>query len=133
MTDVSIPEGSVDKFLGIFSKYLAVLLEGGLAKECPVDNGDLRNSIDVSVVDGKLLVKMHEYGVYVEYGTLPHVIEAKNAKALHWKSGGKDVFAKRVNHPGTAPNPFIRRTFFSKFNSFVEQAATIAEREVNLI
>jgi len=67
------------------------------------------------------------------HNTAPHIIEAKNAKALHWKSGGKDFFAKKVNHPGTAPNPFIRRTFFSKFNGFVNQAAMIAEREVNLI
>jgi len=68
MTDVNIKEGSLDKFLGLFSKNLAILLEGGLAKECPVDNGGLRNSINVSVVNGKLLIKMYDYGVHVEYG-----------------------------------------------------------------
>jgi hypothetical protein len=67
------------------------------------------------------------------HNTAPHVIEAKPGNTLHWKSGGKDVFAKKVNHPGTMANPFIRRTFFSKFTGYVNQAALIAEKEVNLI
>lgn len=47
----------------------------------------------------------------LNHNTPPHIIRPKNGKALHWKSGGKDVFAKVVNHPGTRPNPFIRTTF----------------------
>ena len=133
MVDVNIQEGNIDKFISLFLKYLAMLLEGGMAKECPVDNGDLRNSIDVSIVNGSLIVKMHDYGIYVEYGTAPHIIEAKPGNTLHWKSGGKDIFAKRVMHPGTMANPFIRRTFFNKFNNFVGQAAIAAEKGVNVI
>jgi hypothetical protein len=68
MTDVNIPQNKVDEFIAKFEKLLAILLEGGLAKECPVDNGGLRNSIDVSVVEGQLIIKMLDYGVHVEYG-----------------------------------------------------------------
>jgi hypothetical protein len=48
------------------------------------------------------------YAEYVEEGTKPHVIKVKNAKALHFKVGGKDVFVKKVNHPGTRAKPFMQ-------------------------
>lgn len=40
---------------------------------------------------------IHEYGGK----TPPHVIEAKNAKALVFMRAGKAVFYQRVNHPGS--------------------------------
>jgi hypothetical protein len=47
------------------------------------------------------------YAPYVEFGTKPHVIEPREKKALYWP--GADHPVKRVNHPGTAPNPFMER------------------------
>ncbi len=43
------------------------------------------------------------YAAIHEFGgtTPPHTIEARNAEALHWVSGGKDFYARRVNHPGS--------------------------------
>lgn len=38
---------------------------------------------------------------FVLSGTAPHIIRAKNASALRFTTGGKTVFAKQVNHPGT--------------------------------
>ena len=49
-----------------------------------------------------------EYAPYVEFGTAPHVIEVKNARVLANKQTGQ-FFGKRVNHPGTAANPFMER------------------------
>ena len=43
----------------------------------------------------------------LEYGTRPHVIRPKNAKALHWQKGSKDIFATKVNHPGFEGRRFI--------------------------
>lgn len=40
-------------------------------------------------------------------GTDPHVIEPVHAKALRFTVGGAVVFAVKVNHPGTAANPFL--------------------------
>lgn len=54
---------------------------------------------------------------WVTGGTAPHIIEASSARALHFTIGGADFFAKSVQHPGTAPNPFL------------EQAAEDAEDE----
>lgn len=49
--------------------------------------------------------------VFVEFGTAPHKITPKTKKVLRWvdKDTGRTVFAKEVNHPGTKPQPYMRR------------------------
>lgn len=47
------------------------------------------------------------YAEFVVEGTRPHIIEAKNARALRFQRGGQTVFAKSVQHPGTKPNDFL--------------------------
>lgn len=58
------------------------------------------------------------YARAVEYGTRPHVIVPRYKKALAWggsrrlsgslRSGSKaTMFARRVNHPGTKPKPYL--------------------------
>lgn len=42
----------------------------------------------------------------LERGSIPHVIEAKNKKALHWKGALHPV--RKVNHPGTPAYHFLR-------------------------
>lgn len=50
--------------------------------------------------------------VFLEFGTRPHKIRARKAKALRFMSGGRAVFRKSVNHPGTKPyKTFYRATF----------------------
>ena len=59
---------------------------------------------DLNVVLSRLEIAVGtnvEYAGDVEFGTKPHVIEAKNGKSLSFKKDGKNVFAKKVNHPGT--------------------------------
>jgi hypothetical protein len=46
---------------------------------------------------------------FVLDGTRPHVIRARNAKALRFEMEGRIVFARKVNHPGTRPNNFMAR------------------------
>lgn len=59
------------------------------------------------------------YAQAVEFGTGPHTIVPRRRKALAWggnrrlsgslRSGSKATFfAKRVNHPGTKPKPYLR-------------------------
>ncbi len=51
------------------------------------------------------------YGRFQEYGTRgPYQIVATNKKALHFLIGGKDVFAKRVTHPGLQGKNFMGGT-----------------------
>ncbi len=48
-----------------------------------------------------------KYAPFVEFGTAPHVILPVNGKALFWKGAAHPV--RKVNHPGTKPNPFMER------------------------
>lgn len=48
------------------------------------------------------------YSAPVHEGARPHVIRPRNARALRFMVGDRVVFARRVNHPGNAPNPFLR-------------------------
>lgn len=40
-------------------------------------------------------------------GTVPHIIAARKAKSLRFKSRGRIVYAKVVRHPGTRPNRYL--------------------------
>ena len=83
-----------------------------LVKVCPVDKGRLKDSIKFRRDgDSSIIISMADYGRNVEWGTPPHIIRPKYKKSLKFKDkSGGDVFAKSVNHPGTDPQPFIRRT-----------------------
>ena len=47
--------------------------------------------------------------VMLNDGTRAHRIVATNAKALRFEIGGRVVFAKSVNHPGTSPTYWLDR------------------------
>lgn len=60
-----------------------------------------------------------DYASIIEFGSAPHVIVPKHARVLAWggarrltgslRTGAKpEFFARRVNHPGTRPYPFLR-------------------------
>jgi hypothetical protein len=44
---------------------------------------------------------------YIERGTRPHTIRARNARVLAFETSGGTVFARSVNHPGTKANPVL--------------------------
>jgi phage gpG-like protein len=54
-------------------------------------------------VSGRVFSSGLPYAAIQEFGgqTKAHVIEAKNVKALMFNMGGKQVFFRRVNHPGS--------------------------------
>ena len=115
-----------------FLRLVSINLRNELVQSCPVDTGRLKNSIKVVPQNPNLImISMVDYAIYVEFGTPPHIIKPKNAKALHWKSegvgprGGKvknDVFAKLVHHPGTRPQPFIRNTLRNKLGLIIKES-----------
>ena len=65
-----------------------------------------------------------EYADAVNYGTAPHVITPKNAKALRFKVGGQFIFATKVNHPGTKGLGFFEKGV-SKGEQILEQRLRI--------
>jgi hypothetical protein len=76
----------------------------------PVKTGETRRSIriDHETATGAA-VSAAGGAVFLEGGTRAHVEEAKG-KALKFKQGGRPVYAKRVNKPATAKQPFLSRS-----------------------
>lgn len=85
-------------------------------KKVPVREGNLLRSIDSQQPKavGKEgasceLGAYADYALFVEYPTMPHDIVPKTRQALRWEGGDGEVhFAKRVHHPGTDGQPFMR-------------------------
>lgn len=80
----------------------------------PVDAGRLRASIRIE--RRRLLTLRSVYTIgsdvsyagYVHDGTRPHQIRPRNpGGALRFRMGGRIVFARVVNHPGTRARPFL--------------------------
>jgi len=51
--------------------------------------------------------QMAPHARFVHWGTRPHVIRPRRKKALRWVVGNAFVFARKVNHPGYAGDPFM--------------------------
>lgn len=60
-----------------------------------------RGGVTGTVVADNKIARMHHDG------TVPHIIAARKAKSLRFKSRGKIVYAKVVRHPGTRPNRYL--------------------------
>lgn len=79
----------------------------------PYKTGNLRRQIKKRSSGLEVVISSTApYSIFVEEGTRPHEILPVNAKALRFTVGnyGEFIFAKRVSHPGTAPQPFVRKT-----------------------
>jgi len=63
--------------------------------------------------------------VWYEFGTRAHIIQARNVHVLHFQSGGADVFAPLVHHPGTKPHLKLS-AMRAAFERRVEQSWTQA-------
>lgn len=79
----------------------------------PVDTGRLRSATR-SVVRNTLLgvtgelINDVEYAAMVHDGTRPHRIDPRRSGGvLRFNIGGRVVYARYVNHPGTDPRPFM--------------------------
>ena len=94
---------------------------GPLAMETPRRTGKLRRSTFFQIIgamEKQVLMVLQPartpegkfYGEWVREGTPAHEIRPKNAKALRFEIGGNVIFAMKVNHPGTKPNPYHKRT-----------------------
>ena len=73
----------------------------------PIDTGLLKNSIKAAPVT-ELHWEVHSpvnYSAVMEYGSAPHIIRARNKKALFW-AGAKHPVAE-VHHPGTKARPYM--------------------------
>ena len=92
---------------------IARALQNNIKKEAPYKQGRLKRSIRVdtriekkfSIITGYYDEGIAPHGDYILFGTPPHEIRAKNAKALKTPYG----YFKKVEHPGTKANDFLGR------------------------
>ena len=94
----------------------------------PVDTGRLRTSLRIKVDPDRVTIGPNEdiadYGGYVEFGTKAHTIRPKTpGGVLVFKMNGTTVYAKKVNHPGTKAQPFVRPAFEAWVDSLGTMAA----------
>ena len=110
-----------------------------LKSRTPVRTGKLRAStrFQLKGTDESMRVEVRQgarsaagvmYRPFVTGGTRPHEIRPVNAKALRFNIGGRTVFAKRVNHPGTKPNPYHEDTLREELPEITRIAREEAER-----
>lgn len=74
----------------------------------PVKTGRLKKSIRRRNATMKRATVVAHYTAYfIDKGTVPHVIKAKNARRLVFQGrGGTTIFARAVHHRGSKAQPF---------------------------
>lgn len=105
-------------------------MAGGQSR-APVDTGNLKNSIGQDIDDDGLGFEAGptaNYGGDVEYGSAPHVIRARNAKALFWPGAEHPV--RQVNHPGNAPQPYMRPAFEQAIKPLDKLMAEVGKKAI---
>lgn len=106
------------------AKASAIIRKGGHDVErdmkilAPNDTGNLENSISTDIEGSGSHSAMSfevgptaSYGDDVEYGTAPHVILPKHGEFLVFNIGGRRIYARKVNHPGTRAQPYAGPAF----------------------
>ena len=106
----------------------------------PFKTGKLRQGISSRVESepGSTQVMIYGTASYLPFilgGTQPHVITARNAKALRWVANaghGSAMFARSVQHPGTKPNDFpaeamavVTPAIMSRFTEAMQEAIIV--------
>lgn len=94
------------------TKNAGALIKRTEVKEAPHKTGNLQRSIQLRY--RPIVTEIYptaDYAMAVHEGTRPHTITPTRKKVLRFKgSNGQWVFTKKVNHPGTKANPFVKRT-----------------------
>lgn len=93
-------------------KLVARELTSEVRKRTPEGKtGKLRRTLRILARgDGFVVAFAQPYAGFVEFGTRPHMIFPRKAKALRFVVGGRVVFAKHVRHPGTKGAHMVERT-----------------------
>ena len=117
ITQLAIDLNNAGEMAGRSLDDLLLLVANSMAADmvafAPIDTGLLRSSIKV-VVEGRGKITIGPdvfvapYAWDVEYGTKPHVIEAKPGKVLRFVKDGQVIYTRRVNHPGTKAQPYVQ-------------------------
>jgi len=94
-----------------FLDRLADRLAEEMRERAPVRTGRLRDSIRVvRIGQVRFVGPTVSYAPYVEFGTRPHIIRPRRARALRFEVEGRTVFAMYARHPGFRGRFFVRES-----------------------
>lgn len=108
-TTVTIKQPDFEKWINAINQLTSEV--GTAIQETAILNSPYKSGVyrqNIRYDGDKTVIANASYSADIEYGTNAHEIRAVNADALHFKRNGEDVFYKKVNHPGTKPNPVLR-------------------------
>jgi HK97 gp10 family phage protein len=121
MIDLNLNKTGINKLLAKFAKiknftkdetdqifgYTASQISKRAKTDAPYKTGFLKTSINYGKNEKNVFVRAEaKYAPYLEYGTKPHIIKAKN-KSVLYNVHTNTFFGKEVKHPGTKAQPFF--------------------------
>ncbi len=110
-----------------FEQEVGPRLAEAMAVEAPYVTGQLSESHTWRDNGGSLEVVSEDargpIAAYVVRGTAPHGIDPVNGEFLRFPSteGDEFIYARHVDHPGTAPNPYNQRAWESVRDDVVQE------------
>ena len=118
---------NVQKVLNNTGFKIEAQAKTNLNRNKSVVTGHLMRGITTKI--GNMEVTVHtsniKYAPMVEYGTKPHIIKAKNKKALYWKGASHPV--KSVRHPGNKAKPYLIPAFESEKDNLIKNLKEVIE------
>jgi len=79
-----------------------------IRERAPRRTGKLARSTGSTIEGNRALVGVRvDYARFLEWGTRPHEIRPRHARALRFVIRDRVIFAKRVWHPGIRPRLFV--------------------------
>jgi len=83
--------------------------EGLLRERAPRRTGRMAEDVGSTIYGRMAIVGFRtHYARFLEFGTRPHEIRPRRARALRFSMGGRIIFARRVLHPGIRPRYLVR-------------------------
>lgn len=108
-TTVTIKQPDLSKWIKAVN--MLTVETGTAVQETAIQNAPRKTGVyqrSIEYDGDKTITANARYSAAIEYGTNAHEIKPVTAQALHFRQNGKEVFYKKVYHPGTKPNPVMR-------------------------
>lgn len=103
----------IDAAVNRYLHALGAAIAADAAAGCPKDSGELAESIGYEVQGRTVRVGSDlRYAAAVEFGSRGHVIFGRPMLRFFWERAGAWVSFRRVNHPGTPAQPYLRPALF---------------------
>lgn len=123
--------GNIPKSTQKALKRAGAVIEAGAKNHCPVDTGQLRESIHTQTVDENAVAvgTNVEHGIFVEFGTGPKGDPAiPHTTKEYWRY--KDAEGNWHTSHGQPPQPFMRTGFAEGKDKAVDAAKESLEEDV---